>query len=69
MEKYLIAQTFSVAVTLVLVLTFYILLSSDIVVQKPNNVTNLILIIIAIICMAMFSTLTKIEFMMRTKRK
>jgi hypothetical protein len=60
MQKYLLTQTFSAAIMIVLVLTFYIMLAADMVTHTQSNMTNLILIIIAIICIAILSTLTNI---------
>ncbi|MBI4020480.1 MAG: hypothetical protein HY367_04050 [Candidatus Aenigmarchaeota archaeon] len=61
MKKDLTAQVFSAVIAVVLLITFYILLLSDFVRGTQANVTPMILIIIAIILLAIFSVLHKME--------
>ncbi|MBI4176278.1 MAG: hypothetical protein HY518_03670 [Candidatus Aenigmarchaeota archaeon] len=61
MKKDLTAQVFSAVIAVVLLITFYILLLSDFVRGTQANITPMILIIIAIILLAIFSVLHKME--------
>ncbi len=69
MKKYMIMQVFSVIVALVLVSVFYTVLAADLVRGAQTNLEALILIIIAITCLAILSALTKIEYYMRKGKK
>lgn len=64
-------QFFSVIILIVLVLTFYMLLTADAIMEAGslNFAESLFLIIIAIILLGIFSTLNKIEYNLRDGKK
>jgi len=59
--KNIISQIFPVFISIFLAFTFFVLLAGALATGQ-NFMTDMILIIIAIILLAMFSTLNKIEF-------
>jgi hypothetical protein len=63
MQKYLISQVFSVIVVAVLVFTFYALLAANMMTNQ-NLLTPMILIIIAIVLIAIFLVVTRIEYLL-----
>lgn len=69
MKQYLIKQVFSVVVAVVLLVTFYIVMMADLSTPGQTFITPLILIIIAVICLAMFAELVKIEYYIKAKDK
>jgi hypothetical protein len=69
MKQYLIKQIFSIVVAIVLLITFYIVLMADLATPGDTLITPLILIIIAIICLAIFGELSKIEYYIKGKTK
>ena len=69
MKQYLIKQIFSIVVSIVLLITFYIVLMADLATPGDTLITPLILIIIAIVCLAIFSELVKIEYYIKGKTK
>ena len=69
MKQYLIKQTFSVVVAVVLLITFYIVLMADFATPGQTFITPLVLIIIAVICLAIFAELVKIEYYIKSKGK
>lgn len=69
MKQYLIKQIFSVVVAIVLLVTFYIVLMADLATPGETLITPLVLIIIAVIALAIFAELAKIEFYIKGKRK
>jgi hypothetical protein len=69
MKQYLIKQVFSVLVSVVLLITFYIVMMADIATPGESFITPLILIIIAVICLAIFAELAKIEYYIKGKGK
>jgi len=68
-KQYLIKQIFSIVVSIVLLITFYIVLMADLATPGDTLITPLILIIIAIVCLAIFSELVKIEYYIKGKTK
>ena len=60
-DRDLFAQTFAGVITVVLLITFYILLISDLVRGTQIFVTPMVLIIIAIVLVAIFSVIYKIQ--------
>ena len=60
-DKYLFKQVFSVAVAVILLVTFYILLAIDMTTPTQNFITPMILIIISITVLAIFSEIVNIE--------
>lgn len=69
MKKYLISQSLSIVIAILLVFTFYMLLAGALV-SGQNFMSDMILIVIAVILLAMFNVLTKIEFhLMGGKKK
>jgi len=60
-DKNLFAQTFAGVITIVLLITFYILLITDLVRGTQLFITPMVLIIIAIILVAIFSVLYKMD--------
>ncbi|MCK4496606.1 MAG: hypothetical protein KAU24_00300 [Candidatus Aenigmarchaeota archaeon] len=69
MKQYLIKQIFSIVVTIVLLITFYIVLMADLAIPGDTLITPLILIIIAVVCLAIFSELVKIEYYIKGESK
>jgi len=69
MKQYLIKQIFSMVVAIVLLITFYIILMADLATPGETFITPLILIIIAIVCLAIFAELVKIEYYIKGKLK
>ena len=69
MKQYLIKQVFSVVIAIVLMITFYIVLMADLATPGETFITPLILIIIAIVCLAIFSELAKMEYYIKGKAK
>ncbi len=69
MKQYLIKQIFSIVVTIVLLITFYIVLMADLATPGDTLITPLILIIIAVVCLAIFSELVKIEYYIKGESK
>ena len=69
MKQYLIKQAFSIVVAVVLLVTFYIVIMADLATPGETFVTPLVLIIIAVICLAIFSELAKIEYYIKGKSK
>ena len=72
-EKDLTIQVFSITISIILMIIFYILLTTGLMLgtesfMSQNIITPLMLIIIAIICLAIFSTLSKIESKMPKRR-
>ncbi len=60
MEKFLTTQVFTVAVAVVLLITFYLLLATSLT-TGIEVFTPLILIVLAVICLGIFAELTKVE--------
>jgi uncharacterized membrane protein YbhN (UPF0104 family) len=60
-DKNLFAQTFAAIIIIVLLVTFYILLITDVARGTQNLLTPMVLVIIAIILVSIFSVLYKIE--------
>jgi len=58
--KYTISQAFSILVAAVLVFTFYLLIMAT-AATGQNFLTELLLIVMAIIMLAIFSSVSKIE--------
>jgi hypothetical protein len=69
MKQYLIKQAFSILVAIVLMITFFIVLMADMATPGETMITPLILIIIAVVCLAIFSELVKIEYYIKGKGK
>jgi len=69
MKQYLMKQIFSVVVAIVLLVTFYIVLMADLATPGETFITPLVLIIIAVIALAIFAELAKIEFYIKGKHK
>lgn len=69
MKQYLIKQIFSIVVAIVLLITFYIVLMADLATPGDTLITPLILIIIAVVCLAIFSELVKIEYYIKGESK
>jgi len=61
MDRYLITQIISILVSFTLLATFYIILTAGLVTELKSFLTPLILIVIAVVLVAIFTTLTKIE--------
>lgn len=60
--KYMLSQIFTVAVTVVLLITFYVLLATDLSAGSRDSLVPMILIIIAIINLTIYATLARLEF-------
>ena len=59
MDNYLTMQVFTVVVSAVLLVTFYMLAAGSLV-TGANLLTPMVLIILSVICLAILSTLNKI---------
>ena len=68
MKQHMIKQAFSLIVAAVLLVTFYIVMMADLANPNDTMITPLVLIIIAVICLAIFAELAKIEFYIRKKK-
>ncbi len=55
-------------VAIFLLITFVIVLYADLVTPKETFITPLILIIIAIVCLAIFGEISKIEYYIKGKK-
>ncbi len=69
MKQYLMKQLFSIVVAIVLLITFYIILMAQLAVPGQSLLTPLVLIVIAIILLAIFAELVKIEYYIKRKRE
>ena len=65
MHKYLMTQVFSIVVSITLAFTFYALLAAAFVSRSPDLLTPMLLIVIAIILIAIFTSLSKMEYSIR----
>ena len=63
-DKNLFVQTFAGVITIVLLITFYILLITDLIRGTQTFITAMVNIIIAIVLVSMFSILYNIEIKM-----
>ncbi len=68
MKQYLIKQIFSIVVAIFLLITFVIVLYADLVTPTETFITPMILIIIAIVCLAIFGEISKIEYYIKGKK-
>ena len=68
MKQYMIAQVFAAIVAIVLIFVFYILLAMNMV-SGQNFMTEMLLIVNAVILLAIFSVATKMEYYMRSKKR
>ena len=64
MDNYLTMQIFSIAVALVLLITFYVLVAGAFI-SGNDMMTPLLLIILSVICLAILSMLVKIAQKMK----
>lgn len=69
MKQYLMKQLFSIVVAIVLMITFYIILMAQLATPGQSLLTPLVLIVIAIILLAIFAELVKIEYYIKGKHK
>ncbi len=69
MHKYLMTQVFSIVVSITLAFTFYALLAAAFVSRSPELLTPMLLIVIAIILIAIFTSVSKIEYGLRDMEK
>lgn len=67
MKKYLATQIFTIAILVILVTIFYMILLAGASVGFSDFLTPAILVVIAVICLGIFSTLTKIEYKIRKR--
>jgi hypothetical protein len=67
-NEYLFKQVFSVVIIVLLLVTFYIMVAGSSVTGMGNVITPLLLIIIAIVCLAIMSEVAKLNTIL-SKRK
>lgn len=60
MDTHLVIQAGSIVVSILLLITFYLLFTVGLI-DPQNVITPMILIVIAVICLGIFSTLARIE--------
>ena len=68
-QRYLISQAFSLVISVVLVLVFFILLVAGMTTGQNYFITDLILIIIAIVLLAIFGVMNQIKLNLMGGRK
>ena len=69
MKQYLIKQIFSIIIAVLLLITFYMLTTAELSMPGNNFITPLVLIIIAVVGLAIFAELVKIEYYIKEKHK
>ncbi|MBI2675977.1 MAG: hypothetical protein HYX24_05945 [Candidatus Aenigmarchaeota archaeon] len=65
MKQYLLTQVFTIAISLLLFIVFYIVLAANAISGKPF-ISEMILIVIAIILLAIYASLRKLEYFAET---
>lgn len=68
-SEYLFKQVFSVVVLALLTVTFYMLVIGGLAGGVENTIVPLLLVIIAIICLAIMSEVAKLNCMLSKKSK
>ncbi len=68
MKQYLLTQVFTIAISFLLFVVFYIVLAANVISGRPF-ISEMLLIIIAIILLAIYASLRKMEFFTETITK
>ncbi len=68
MKQYLLTQVFTIAISFLLFVVFYIVLAANVISGRPF-ISEMLLIIIAIILLAIYASLRKMEFFTETVTK
>ena len=68
-SEYLLKQVFSVVIVALLVLTFYMLTAGGLAGKLENSMTLMLLILLAVVCIAILSEVSKINLILSKKMK